>query len=265
MTTLIIPVRDRADRIGVVLRNWADDRQCQDITEFIVIDDGSIDDTPNVVQRMQEKISNLSLIRHERPLGFGACVRSGLRQAGTEFVATLSLDYPYLPSDYTLLLKRMNEPSEVFGEVRPIGVISGCRSGLPAPAFWKVIGRIYRNFLRVSLGFKPEPLPGWLGLRNHCRSWWLWLTMGVPLVDVSSGLRIYRRELLDRIIIQSDGDFAHAEVIAKLTFLGTLIAEVPLPPRKAAVVATDFGEFWTVFRNARFTSPACASEPCPPV
>ncbi len=249
--TLIIPARNRQDRIGSVVNDWFDHRyQHCTVTQIFVVDDGSTDDTPNVVTRLQPRHAGLQLISHATPQGFGASLRDhALTQ---EYVAYLSLDYPYRPADLDLLMERAGKPIDVFGSEQPIAVVNGCRTGVPIPAFWRFFGRVYRIGMRVALGHKPEPLAGWLGCRNHCRPWWLWLTMGIPTVDITSGLKVFRSDLFERFPIQSAGDFVHAELLAKSTFLGALIAEVPLPPRSAAIPPTEFGEFWTVFRDARF-------------
>src|SRR5260370_761859 len=54
------------------------------------------------------------------------------------------------------------------------------------------------------------------------------LVFGVRLKDVDCPFKLFRREIFSRIPIQSDGSFAHAEIVAKANFLGCLIAEVPV-------------------------------------
>ena len=46
--------------------------------------------------------------------------------------------------------------------------------------------------------------------------------------DVPSAFKLFRRTILDRIPIQSNGSFVHAEILAKANFLGCLMAEVPI-------------------------------------
>jgi hypothetical protein len=43
-----------------------------------------------------------------------------------------------------------------------------------------------------------------------------------------SAFKLFRKDALDRIPIQSDGDFVFAELLAKANFMGMLIAEVPI-------------------------------------
>jgi glycosyltransferase involved in cell wall biosynthesis len=250
---IIIQARDAASRVGILLRDWCEHfHRCKQAHAFYVVDDGSKDDTAGVVERLREKNPQIQLLKHDTSQGFGACLRTGLAAVTEPHVAVVTLDYSYKPTDLELLVKRLDQKLDVFGTEKVVGAVNGWRTGHPTPAFWRGVGWFYRYGCRIALGFKPEPLAGWLGFRNHFRSWWLWLAMGVPLVDVCSGLKVFRRELFDRVPIQSAGDFAHAEVIAKLTFLGALLAEEPLPPRSDAIPATEFSEFWTVLNGAKF-------------
>lgn len=254
---IIIPARDAASRVGVALRDWSEHfRRVGQPHAFYVVCDDSTDDTPGIVERLREKNPAIHLFRNEKPQGFGACLRTAMPSVVEPLVAVLTLDYAYKPQDLDVLLSRLDQPVEVFGAVKRVTIVSGWRTGHSTPALWKAAGICYRLCCRIALGFKPEPLAGWLGFRNHWRSWWLWAVMGVPLFDITSGLKVFRRDLFERFPIQSDGDFAHAELIAKLTFLGALIAEEPLPPRKDSIPVTDFSGFLKVFRNARFNSPA---------
>ena len=76
--------------------------------------------------------------------------------------------------------------------------------------------------------------------------------MGVPLTDVNSAFKLIRRPLLDRFPLQSDGDFVHAEIFAKLTFLSCLVAEVPLSPKPDVISPSNWNEFAMVLKDAHF-------------
>ena len=94
-------------------------------------------------------------------------------------------------------------------------------------------GRGYRLFCRVALGHRrASRCPAWLGFRRALRGRGSsWLMFGVPLADVNSAFKLFRTAFLDRFPIQSDGDFVHAELVAKATFLTCIMDEVPLTPK----------------------------------
>src|SRR5438552_1985035 len=90
------------------------------------------------------------------------------------------------------------------------------------------IGRVYRLIVRIVLGIHREPLAGWRGWAEWRRAVWLRLLFGLRLADVPCAFKLFRRAVFDRLPIQSDGQFVHAEMMAKANFLGCLIGEVPI-------------------------------------
>lgn len=175
------------------------------------------------------------------PSGYGAAIRSGLESARHPLVLITSADYPYSPADLEKLIEKIDFPSEVLdpatGEwaMRKPDMAVGCRTGVPIPAFPKMIGLTYRTFCRIALGMPLEPLPGWYGFGEHLRAWFSWVVYGIGLHDPHCGFKLFRRSLLDRFPIQCDGDLVHIELVAKATFLTCLMDVVPLTPKKDPV------------------------------
>jgi glycosyltransferase involved in cell wall biosynthesis len=64
---------------------------------------------------------------------------------------------------------------------------------------------------------------------------------GVRLNDVSSHFRLYRRDILKRIPIQSKGCFADVEILAKANFLDCILAEVDIRWKPPSVVPPFYG------------------------
>jgi hypothetical protein len=144
-------------------------------------------------------------------------LRTGLIEARHPLIFYTACDYPYPPADLKKLLAAIDAAD----------LVTGCRTD-PVPAWLDWLGRVYRIFVRVLVGIQLEPRPGW-------RSWAAWregvrlrLSFGLRLWDVPSAFKLFRRSVLDRMPIQSDGDFVHAELLAKANFLGCLMAEVPI-------------------------------------
>lgn len=255
--TLILPVRNAADRIAAALADWSKYLQTElgRGYDLVVIDDGSTDDTPSLLDGLVPTIPHLRVLKYPQPKGFGACLRTALAGPTHPVVAYTSLDYPYTPADLSKLLAQIGKVVAVLDGSRVIEAVSGCRTGRPVPLPWRVVEGAYRVFARVALGLPRERLQGWLGFRDHFRSWWLWLVMGVPLADVNSAFKVFRRSVFDRFPIQSDGDFVHAEIFAKITFLSMLVAEEPLSPQPAIAPRTGWTDFWAVLKDARFHTP----------
>ncbi|MER3416058.1 MAG: hypothetical protein C4297_07605 [Gemmataceae bacterium] len=104
-----------------------------------------------------------------------------------------------------------------------------------------------------------SPAGGWVrtGLRKVRQLVW-GACMGVHVSDPWCPIRLYRRHILERIVIQSRGRFADVEVIAKANFLDALIGEVVLSRTYATRLAREhvLGDMWRVFRRPAFRSVA---------
>ena len=98
-----------------------------------------------------------------------------------------------------------------------------------------------------ALGRRPLPpgarLARWLAARR-----WQWL-FAVPAVDVHTPCRLHRREKLAAIPLQSASTFVDVEILAKATFFGHLIDEVPIPELAGGRVGGGWRDFLDVFRH----------------
>jgi glycosyltransferase involved in cell wall biosynthesis len=249
----VIPVHNAAGRVSSLVDQWNEAlRDFGRDYAILVVNDGSTDGTGTAAAELAASNPRLRILAHEKRQGFGACLRTALADTADPFVAYALTDYPYTPADLRKLLERFDQPCDVYGADKTPDAVSGCRTGRPVPGFWRAVGWGYRSFCRIALGATIEPAAGWLGLREHARSWVTWLAMGIPLSDVNCGLKLFRRSVFDRFPIQSDGDFAHAEIFAKLTFLTCLVAEEPLTPAADPIPPARWSEFWKVFRGPKF-------------
>ncbi len=201
------------------------------------------------------------MLRHEARRGFGAALRTGLAQVQYPLVFYTACDYPYPPADLTKLLEVIDS----------VDLASGCRTD-PVPRWMRWAGAVYRLLVRVVFGIHLDARPGWRGWDAWRRGVRLRLLFGLRLWDVPSAFKLFRRSVLERIPIQSDGQFVHAEILAKANFLGCLMAEVPigrLPghfrgvPELTPAGVDEATELWRVFRDPRFVHPP-SPEPAGP-
>ncbi len=213
----------------------------------MLVDDGSTDRTAALAEELATSLAALKVLRHETRRGTGAMLRTGLAAARLPLVAYAPCDPVYEPAALTKFL----------AEIDRVHILSGFRAGERVPWPWRLAGIFWRLVARIIFGHAPLRLPGWLGWRGHLASVLVRVCFGVRQRDVACPFRLLRREILARAPIQSDGDFAHVELLAKVNFASCLLGEeVPLPV-KAPAARRPRGWLRQVLRDAHrvFTRP----------
>lgn len=129
------------------------------ISEIIVVDDGSSDDTYTKIP----EISNLTKIRHDQNLGYGAALKTGIRKASYDNVLIIDADGTY-PIDSI---------RELTNEIDNYDMIVGAR--------------VAEN---VSIPFIRKPAKWILNkLANYLACY--------KIPDLNSGMRIMKRSLIN--------------------------------------------------------------------
>jgi glycosyltransferase involved in cell wall biosynthesis len=263
--SVLLLAHNEEPHLEAVLASWAAElgRRERDY-EILVVDDGGTDRTAELVGAVAARSPQVRLLRHEKRQGTGAALRTGLAAARFPMLLTCTCDGQFQPEELQRLL----------ADIDRVHLVAGFRVSRPVPLPLRLLGWLYRLFLRVLLAHKVEPLPGWLGWqawRAHVRSRVLF---GLRVRDVYCPFRLYRREIFERIPIQSDGEFAQVEVLAKANFLGSVMTETPVrhqppaetPGETAAARRQERADFWRVFGHPDFRPPppdGAAAQPVP--
>jgi glycosyltransferase involved in cell wall biosynthesis len=211
--------------------------------ELLLVDDGSSDGTGERADLLPSRHPRLKVLRHPVPRGEGAALRTALTEARQPLLFYAPCDPAYRPAHLAKFLEqRLTDPAEPV--IDHVHIMSGYRAGVHVPRGLRVVGWLWRAFCRVVFSYAPAPLPGWLGFRRHLAQLVARFAFALRHHDVACPCRLARRHIFARIPIQSDGPFAHVEVMAKANFLGHVLGEeVPLdvvpPPYRG-----DAGRFW---------------------
>ncbi len=114
LLTVLIPVYNEERTVEALLRRVAEGPYPD--KEVIVIDDGSRDATPRLLQAWAGR-PGFVLLRHEKNRGKGAAVRTGLLQARGEVTIIQDADLEYDPADYPRLVEpiRRGAAQAVYG------------------------------------------------------------------------------------------------------------------------------------------------------
>ncbi|HEY7523644.1 MAG TPA: glycosyltransferase family 2 protein [Candidatus Limnocylindrales bacterium] len=192
--------------------------------EIVIVDDGSRDRTATIADELAgEHPDVVRVIHHATNLGYGAALRSGFAAAGHELVAFTDGDRQFRVADLARLTERLQEPD------RP-DVVAGYRIRRADPLIRSIYARAYRLANRIFFGLRVR--------------------------DVDCACKLFRREALEGIRVESGGAFFSAELLIKLRESGRSVVEVGVPhhPRTAgsptgarpSVVGRAVKDFWAL-------------------
>jgi glycosyltransferase involved in cell wall biosynthesis len=244
--TVILLARNAAHHLQEVVAGWSaylDQRPGEH--ELLLVDDGSSDGTGD----MAGQLPRVQVLRHPKPLGEGAALRTAFAVARNPLVCYTLCDPRYRPGELDRILVQ-EWPSPEGGKPRPlidlVHMAVCCHAGVPAPLLWRVAGNIRWLLQRVLFGDNSKSNASWKGWRGVGS----WLTtrllFGIRNADPECPYRLLRREVLEPLVLQSTGTFVHSEILAKANFRALLISEdVPLGDRAQPIRPPQRdGETW---------------------
>jgi glycosyltransferase involved in cell wall biosynthesis len=118
--SVVVPVKDEAGNAGPLAREIAAALKGED-TEIIFVDDGSTDATAAELAALKTELPNLRVIRHGRNSGQSRAIRTGVRAARGDIVATLDGDGQNDPADLPKLIAALKANDR-------LGMVSGVRA-----------------------------------------------------------------------------------------------------------------------------------------
>ncbi len=135
----------------------------RDSYEIIVVDDCSTDTTPEVLKQL----SGIRVLSHPLNRGYGASIKTGIRAARGEFVATYDGDGQHNPADLWQLCQKIASADWAL--------VVGARAKLLHSKLWRMPGKWMLGWLANFLSRTKIP-------------------------DLNSGLRVFRKEVISRYL-----------------------------------------------------------------
>ncbi len=142
LVSIVVPAFNRGFIIGRALESLL--AQTYQDWEALIVNDGSTDDTSEVVKEYRKRDARISLIEHDRQKGAQAARNTGLRQARGRWMAFLDSDDQWLAHSLEVRLSVAGKSRVVHSECYVIDV-EGERRLFGVPPLG---GQVYRDLLR---------------------------------------------------------------------------------------------------------------------
>jgi glycosyltransferase involved in cell wall biosynthesis len=108
--SVVIPVYNEAENVAAVVRELTVVLSTlPGSSEMVIVDDGSTDATPALLERLCAAEPSLTVIRLSRNFGQTAALAAGISHASGEIVITLDGDLQNDPADIPRLIAKLNE------------------------------------------------------------------------------------------------------------------------------------------------------------
>lgn len=158
--------------------------------EIVVVDDGSRDETPALLDRLKTQYRELRVVRHPVNRGYGAALRSGFEAVRLGWIFLMDADNQFDPEEVGLLLARAPDAD----------IVAGYRQQRRDPVGRRLNAWAFFTLVRILFG---------------------------PLArDVNCAFKLIRHDLLDRMELHSEGALINTEILVLARQMKARVVEV---------------------------------------
>jgi glycosyltransferase involved in cell wall biosynthesis len=188
------PALNDAENLRVQIpRTFETLRQFTADFEVIVVDDGSTDTTPQVLDHLGQQFPGLRVVRHPRNLGYGAALQSGFKHAAKDLVFYTDGDCQYDVGQLGTLLEMLTSD---------VDVVTGFKISRSDAAHRIVLGDLYHRFVKAIFRLR--------------------------IRDVDCDFRLIRRKVLNAISLTSNTGAICVDLMCQIERHGYRVVEVPV-------------------------------------
>lgn len=163
--------------------------------EIIIVDDGSLDQTPQIADKLAEH-KNISVIHHLPNRGYGAAFKSGLYEAKYNWIAFTDSDGQF---DFSEIINFVKKGDKTNADI--------------------VVGYYKKRQVKKSII-----------ITSKMWEWLVYLLFGLRVRDIDCGFKLISKKVVDSIPrLQSErGAFISSEFLVKAKKAGFKIVEIPV-------------------------------------
>ncbi len=195
--SLVFPAFNEADNLPTLIESAISIAEGLDLDfEIVIVDDGSQDRSAELLAACAADDPRIRAVHHAANRGYGAALRSGLREARGDLVFFSDADLQFDLGE----IRRLLEHAEEFD------IVAGYRSPRRDPWLRRVIAWVWGALVRRLFD--------------------------LPVRDIDCAFKVFRREVLDAIPIESIGAFVNTEILARARAEGFAIKQIPVSHRR---------------------------------
>lgn len=184
--------------------------------EVIVVNDGSSDDTPKILDELARLYPNrVRIVHHPKNRGYGGALRTGFATATKDYVFYTDGDAQYDPTEMTSLWSKMTDD---------VDWVNGWKISRSDPLHRIIIGRVYHHMVKLLFGLKVR--------------------------DVDCDFRLMRRRIFDVVRLEKDSGVICLEMMKKFQDAGFRVAEHPVHHYHRAYGTSQFFNFRRIVKTA---------------
>ena len=194
--TVLIPFFNEEKTLEVALTNLISEDFAD---EIILINDGSIDSSSKIAEKLYKKYKNVNLINSHQNRGKGHALRLGINIANGEFIGVLDADLEYSPKDLKKLFEKINKEN--------LEIVCGSR----------FIGNSIRKNVYLRTYLANKILSNFFSKIYKCN-----------VTDVATCLKVFKNQIIKDIKFESEGFSIEVELLAKTIKKSNKYHEYPI-------------------------------------
>ena len=196
--SVVMPVYNEEQFVARAVQRVLAADTCGLELELVIVNDGSTDGTFLVLDRIRQADERVSVFAQPYNAGKGAALKRGFQEMSGDIALIQDADLEYDPADYTKLLQPILDGRA--------DVVYGSR----------------------FLGGPHRVLYFWHYVANKALTTLSNVTTNLNLSDMETGYKVFRSEVLRKMILQSKRFGFEPEVTAKIARLGCRVYETPI-------------------------------------
>ena len=188
--------------------------------EIIAVNDGSLDNTLDILNRLAERDKKLKVVSYSKNAGRGMALKKGFKESSGEIIVSIDADLSYSPKYILDLVDTLRREPELDLVLASPYMPGGGVRNVPFHRLW--VSRLGNKVLRFAMPNR---------------------------IYTSTGIfRAYRKKVLDSLELESDGKEIHLEILSKALALGYRVKERP-----AILTSRKKGKSKFKFRKTAFS------------